>query len=646
MSAQPLDPQLVNLAKAIRDHETQNRAIPGASGELKSRYQYMPATWKERAGKHLGNSNAPLSLENENAVTYAQLKEWKDQGYNPGQIASMWNSGQPDPAGKVGRNSKGVNYNTPKYVQDVYSKYRTYETERGVTASTSSPASRLGIPTANAAETGSSSAVPQRSFARKLASPLIGVAKGAGSTAFGLGKLIDKINPMENVVGDKPEFLKPKGFGEKLGYGVEQIAELAVPFGGGAKAASLIPKAGRAAQLGARALGEGAEFGLKSAVQTGGDAKSIGASAAFGAAFPIVGAGVRGVMQAIGFPLARVAKAGLQGVKKVLPGISDEAATTITRFPNEVEALAKQKSLPINPIVEVVTAAKEALKRKQSVEFAGSLKSVVADGAKITINKKPVLERLANFLRERYAATLSSKGTIASGPFPDRERRVVEKVIAEMRRSKVTDVNSVRNLKARILGIADSIIPANPNVKKPPAYLAIKEMANFLDQLLPDQLRQANKLYTNRERLMKTLKLLVPDAGTGNINPQALAKVRALGKEEYQGVYKDFFEAIKNETGIDIKTKLDIYNAAREINPNLIPQDIGGFMRGIQKAFNPAIGQSHIEIAKKGLSGFGASVGQNIGRSIRNSVSPVKRAVKAATVFTTSRLVRKRPVND
>ncbi len=69
-----LDQQVVNLAKSIRQVETGNRPVSGASGELASRYQYMPATWKSTAQKYLGDANAELTLENENKATYLKLK--------------------------------------------------------------------------------------------------------------------------------------------------------------------------------------------------------------------------------------------------------------------------------------------------------------------------------------------------------------------------------------------------------------------------------------------------------------------------------------------------------------------------------------------------------------------------------------------
>lgn len=125
-----LDQEAVALAKAIRQHETGNRQIAGATGELASRYQFMPTTWKTEAKRILGDENAPLTLENENKVAYTRIKEWKDAGYDVGQIASMWNSGNPDMYAKgnrgVGQSSENPNvtYNVPKYVKSVYSLYQ------------------------------------------------------------------------------------------------------------------------------------------------------------------------------------------------------------------------------------------------------------------------------------------------------------------------------------------------------------------------------------------------------------------------------------------------------------------------------------------------------------------------------------------
>lgn len=126
------DPSVVNLAKAIRYAETSDSpnaySMPGASGEYGA-YQFEPSTWNNLASKY--GINVPIneaSPQQQNAVAYNYLYDLKQQGYNPAQIASIWNSGSPDPTGKVGTNSKGVAYDTPAYVQKVYSAYQDYKT--------------------------------------------------------------------------------------------------------------------------------------------------------------------------------------------------------------------------------------------------------------------------------------------------------------------------------------------------------------------------------------------------------------------------------------------------------------------------------------------------------------------------------------
>lgn len=124
-----LDKRIVALAKAIRQHESGgNYQARGGSGEFGA-YQYMPATWQSWAKKYLGSSTAEMNKINQNKVAYFRIKEWKDQGYNPAQIAAAWNSGSPHNwQSKVGVNKYGVRYNVPKYVKSVYSLYRKFKT--------------------------------------------------------------------------------------------------------------------------------------------------------------------------------------------------------------------------------------------------------------------------------------------------------------------------------------------------------------------------------------------------------------------------------------------------------------------------------------------------------------------------------------
>lgn len=105
-----------------------NNESAGKTGELKSIFQFEPATWKADAKEYLGNENAPITPDNETAVVLQVVsKELKD-GKSVKQIASNWNSGDYDAytgkfsTGKpsIGVNEKyGVKYNVPAYANSV-----------------------------------------------------------------------------------------------------------------------------------------------------------------------------------------------------------------------------------------------------------------------------------------------------------------------------------------------------------------------------------------------------------------------------------------------------------------------------------------------------------------------------------------------
>lgn len=131
-----LDPQVVSLAKAIRQAESGNRAVlpqEGSSVGGASRYQYTHDTWKGVAQKYLGDPNAELTPQNENKASYLRIKEWKDAGYNVGQIASMWNAGEGRPNAYRenwrGVNKHGVVYDTPAYARKVAQAYQQFKGE-------------------------------------------------------------------------------------------------------------------------------------------------------------------------------------------------------------------------------------------------------------------------------------------------------------------------------------------------------------------------------------------------------------------------------------------------------------------------------------------------------------------------------------
>lgn len=131
-----LDPQVVALAKAIRQQESggnfQARSKDGSFGA----YQFIKPTWESTAKKYGVQADwESATPQQQNEVAYKQIKEWKDKGYNVGQIASMWNagSGKPDAykTGLQGTNKDGVQYNVAKYAESVAKLYQQFKAETG-----------------------------------------------------------------------------------------------------------------------------------------------------------------------------------------------------------------------------------------------------------------------------------------------------------------------------------------------------------------------------------------------------------------------------------------------------------------------------------------------------------------------------------
>lgn len=128
---QNLDPQVVNLAQAIRHVESNgDYEAKGASGEYGA-YQFEPDTWNALA-PHFG-VNVPLNQatpEEQNEVAYKQLALWKQSNptWNVGNFASAWNAGVGNPnayqENHVGVNSQGVSYDTPAYAAKIAQTYQ------------------------------------------------------------------------------------------------------------------------------------------------------------------------------------------------------------------------------------------------------------------------------------------------------------------------------------------------------------------------------------------------------------------------------------------------------------------------------------------------------------------------------------------
>lgn len=222
---QQLDPQAVALAKAIRDTESKGDwNAKGASGEWGA-YQFTPATWQAYSQEF--GVNAPFGAatpDQQNEVAYKKIKQWKDQGYNPGQIASMWNAGVGRPnayvEGHKGVNKFGVEYDTPSYAEKVAQAYQRLKGQTGMQDVPMQPIEKdfLGDVGDTLARAGTRVASAVGRAATGEIHPISGLIQGVGGVAGGVGDLTSDVLHHVPVVKDVV-----KGVEGAIGQGVEAV---------------------------------------------------------------------------------------------------------------------------------------------------------------------------------------------------------------------------------------------------------------------------------------------------------------------------------------------------------------------------------------------------------------------------------------
>jgi len=361
-----LDPAVVNLAKAIREQETGGQwKASGASGESGA-YQWLPGTWQTEAKQYLGDPNAPLTPDNQNQVAYKRIKAWKDQGYKPDQIASLWNHGSPDYQGVVGDkfvNGKKVHYDTPSYVKNVMNYYQKYKSQTSAPGSISASLATGAAPSTApiSSDTTPPPTTPNKGFFGNALSALAGAAKDSlgqqaenwKGAAKGLGSTINYVGGLgaqglEALTGmsptlaagagsagaqPKPGILTPHGTAQNIGFGAEQVGEFFIPGLGEEAAAGAAAKAvegapaliQKAAPLLAKSGVGAADIAARTIAQ-GGTPKQALQGAVLGGAAPLVG----GVLGKLG--------------GKIAPALEESAARDYTKAlkptTNENKAIA------------------------------------------------------------------------------------------------------------------------------------------------------------------------------------------------------------------------------------------------------------------------------------------------------------------
>lgn len=267
-----LDPQIVNLAKAIRQTETGGAASPftaiGKSGEYGA-YQFMPSTWDATAPKF--GVNVPLSQatpDQQNQVAYEQLSQWKTEhpDWNVGNFASAWNAGAGAPdaylTGNSGTNSKGVAYDTPGYASKVANAYQTFKVQ--TVANTNAPTDTTSAATQDAAPSlggfaqnvlqsglsllgnvGEATLHPIQTVENIGGTAVGGIEKAARETTDNTAKFDNVVNFFKNRYGSLDQLEKTL-YTDPVGV----AADLSTVLGVGGGALGLAGKAADVAKLG------------------------------------------------------------------------------------------------------------------------------------------------------------------------------------------------------------------------------------------------------------------------------------------------------------------------------------------------------------------------------------------------------------
>lgn len=516
-----LDPNIISLAKAIRDNESGgNFQARGADGEVGA-YQITHGLWDGVAPKY--GITTPLESatpEEQNKFTYQRLADLQQQGYNPGQIASIWNHGSPDPTGVVGTSAGGASYNTPQYVDNVYNSYMKYKGEGQPAVA---GASTQQAPTYGATfpyQSGDNPLVAGAKALGNLPSSAVGFGKGIADMVFHPIQTIQNlggiaIGGIEELTSDQ-ESDQTAAFDSfvtalKQRYGgLDQLTNTAVndPFGFGTDIVGLL--AG-----GAGLVGKTAELG------------ELGSRAAQVAMRPGVAAAER-----VTAPFA--ASANLE---------TEQAAARLGMNPTELPASARSTS---PAVAGIESLAGKAVGGKGVMERANTAADRLTGIADQMVRDAGGAEDLAGAgraLGEGLNKFVGAFKAEVGGVY----NKFLAKVGDELGRTDST-IETIKDIIARKKEIGDKEglkffqdrMAALKNKRKPPAFNVLKQMKTDIsaraESAFGDPFAKANMVQLKRlgGALEKDLYATIKDSATSNRHAAKLVSEYDAAKAAYR----------------------------------------------------------------------------------------------------------------
>lgn len=434
-----------------------------------------------------------------------------------------------------------------------------------------------------------------------------GAAKGLGSTAYGietigetvanatglnkLTQLLYGYTPEQNALGPKPEILTPRTTAQRAGFGVEQIAELLIPGPGEAAAVAKAAKYGKAAALGAKAAVGALDFGARTALQTGGDARKTAESALAGGIAPPAIAGAGKVLSKVLPPIGRTAAAMIGTM------IGKEPEHIVRAFQNPV-AVARGMANRVIPL-DVREKAVSALKNfsaKYGDEFAKGLESLqkqygkeIPQSAKDTIvqvlrptadhtleltERSKAAENLPRLFR-KYAVSVTKNGlnfdTLNSAIVKPGEKTNLKTAYETITNQKDFSPVGVQRVAARLRALTKFADGATTQ-----SSAIVGEMHSLYDKLvkkaypelgqLRDNYAASSKIASEIDSVLRSVanqKASIPAVTT------AVKKLSNLFSEDNEA-YLKAIQTLEKVSGVDLLNDL----AASEFR-NVLPRSLG-----------------------------------------------------------------------
>lgn len=381
----------------------------------------------------------------------------------------------------------------------------------------------------------------------------------------------------------KPDFLVPKTTAEKVGFAGEQVAEFFVPSAIVSKAGKAVDVAAKGSKIlkarpvlqgAAKTLGraaiEGASAGAVRAAQTGGDLSETGTAASIAAAIPVAGRAI----QLGGKAVPRIASI-LSGVpRETIQRASDPVMGK--RIADAVKYVSENKAQPyfgltddIGKSIGKARASADDFVKKAVGKFSAANKGKVFD---VSSKYDDVVKALEPFRTSGIIVPRSGRGfkiaATPQSPFTQREVTELNKVLEKLRVSKQVSAEDVLALK-RSFATAYDAVPLGVNGNPRPyhaAVMALKEKADDAIQgLLPKELQQAFGQYTRFERFMEKFGTRLVDA-EGKVKPNAEQFISNLGNLN-KGELRETAKGFRDFLGKNVEEEVEIIKDAQKLLP-------------------------------------------------------------------------------